>query len=187
MMIDFILGPPKSGKSEYAEKLMVQSSVRSKLYIGTLPSLYSYLPTIAEHRQRRPPDWSLLELTADLNSDIESIRKALVSKCDILFDGLTFYVLRLFFSGMLPATENVLHNLCRIGQSRAQETVVVDCPISFALPKRIQMIMQATHAYLGKISAHRMYVENGKHREITQLDILKINHYRGKHKEVCHG
>lgn len=93
--IIFIVGPPKCGKSFYAEKMMTTYD-GIKCYVGTLPKTIIYKDCIIEHQKRRPKDWLLLELTGDLKNDLGLFNKINPSPDLFLLDGLTFYFLRVF-------------------------------------------------------------------------------------------
>ncbi len=69
-----ITGPSRSGKSQFAEQLAIQSQ-RSVTYIATAqtdPSDPEWALRLEQHRQRRPPSWKTLETSVDLGRAIET-------------------------------------------------------------------------------------------------------------------
>ena len=72
--IVLVTGPARSGKSEWAEALALQSH-RSVTYIATSavdPDDKDWQARIARHRQRRPQDWRVREVPMDLAAAIAS-------------------------------------------------------------------------------------------------------------------
>ena len=113
--IVFIVGPSKCGKSLFAEKLMM-SYEGIKCYIGTLPKTIPYKNCILEHQKRRPVEWSLLELTGDLDTDKDLLNHLKPFPDAILLDGLSFYFFRVLSNmdqSKLPSNINefVINNL----------------------------------------------------------------------------
>lgn len=70
--LGLVTGPARSGKSEWAEQLAVQSQ-RSVIYLATAalhPQDGEWQARLARHRQRRPPDWQLWEVPLALPAAI---------------------------------------------------------------------------------------------------------------------
>ena len=63
-----VTGPARSGKSEWAEILAIQSK-KPVVYIATAtnnPNDKEWNQRIEQHQKRRPPEWSTLEVPIDL-------------------------------------------------------------------------------------------------------------------------
>lgn len=66
--IVIVTGPTRSGKSEWAETLAQQSG-QAVVYVATSavdPADQEWQARLALHRQRRPADWQLWEVSVDL-------------------------------------------------------------------------------------------------------------------------
>lgn len=88
-----VTGPARSGKSEWAETLAVQSG-KSVIYIATArvdPTDLDWLSRIEQHRCRRPLNWVTLEVPHQLVETIEAISP---SSC-LLIDSLGTWVTNL--------------------------------------------------------------------------------------------
>ena len=85
--IFLVLGGARSGKSEFAEKLMYHSSGKRKGYIATSQILDDEMRyRVILHRQRRPADWKTFEVMHGAGGEMEGI----LSEADaILFDCIT--------------------------------------------------------------------------------------------------
>jgi len=69
-----ITGPSRSGKSEWAETLALQSGL-PVTYVATAqanPADPEWQARLAEHRRRRPSSWQLLEVPLELATTIQS-------------------------------------------------------------------------------------------------------------------
>ncbi len=80
-----ITGPSRSGKSRWAEYLVENHP--QVTYVATLqdnPSDLSLSERIRIHRQRRPPEWNLIETTSNLLANLKNIQ----SPSTILLDSL---------------------------------------------------------------------------------------------------
>ena len=67
-----VTGPARSGKSEWAETLAMQSG-KSVVYVATAqenPSDKEWQIRIQQHRQRRPQDWITMEVPVELASTL---------------------------------------------------------------------------------------------------------------------
>ncbi|KOP27419.1 adenosylcobinamide kinase [Hapalosiphon sp. MRB220] len=70
--IVLVTGPARSGKSEWAEALAIQSD-KLVVYIATAsrdPADQEWLQRIQQHQQRRPPDWVTLEVSEQLSDTL---------------------------------------------------------------------------------------------------------------------
>lgn len=88
-----VTGPARSGKSEWAETLAMQSG-KSVIYVATAqidPGDSEWLFRIEQHRCRRPRDWVTLEVPYQLAATIET---APLSNC-LLVDSLGTWVANL--------------------------------------------------------------------------------------------
>ncbi|MGF1460865.1 MAG: bifunctional adenosylcobinamide kinase/adenosylcobinamide-phosphate guanylyltransferase [Leptolyngbyaceae cyanobacterium] len=75
-----VLGPTKSGKSEWAERLACQSS-RPVTYVATSrhdPQDAEWQARIVQHRQRRPQGWQTRETPVEL---VATLSDAAASEC----------------------------------------------------------------------------------------------------------
>ncbi|MFB2770982.1 bifunctional adenosylcobinamide kinase/adenosylcobinamide-phosphate guanylyltransferase [Pelatocladus sp. BLCC-F211] len=73
--IILVTGPARSGKSEWAETLAIQSD-KPVVYIATAsrdPADQEWLQRIQQHQQRRPPDWVTLEVPEELSDTLAQI------------------------------------------------------------------------------------------------------------------
>ncbi|QLE57179.1 bifunctional adenosylcobinamide kinase/adenosylcobinamide-phosphate guanylyltransferase [Nostoc sp. TCL26-01] len=71
-----ITGPARSGKSEWAEILAVQSQ-RTVIYVATAtksPDDGEWQQRIQQHQNRRPPDWVTLEVPGNLSATLGEIQ-----------------------------------------------------------------------------------------------------------------
>ncbi len=88
--IILVTGPARSGKSEWAETLAMRSQ-RSVVYIATAShdsSDQEWQQRIQQHQQRRPTDWSTLEVPCELS---HTLADAQPSSC-IIVDSLGTWV-----------------------------------------------------------------------------------------------
>jgi len=93
MVVLWILGESKSGKSELAEAIFF-SLPGEKFYIGTLPRIDKWIETIRKHAERRPKEWKLIEVKDSLNIAINIIKKykGKDKKVAVLLDGWGVFV-----------------------------------------------------------------------------------------------
>ncbi len=85
-----VTGPTRSGKSEWAETLAVQSG-KAVIYIATAQvdsTDREWLERIEQHRIRRPQDWAILEVSHKL---VEAIDTAPTTSC-LIVDSLGTWV-----------------------------------------------------------------------------------------------
>ncbi|MGV8844723.1 MAG: bifunctional adenosylcobinamide kinase/adenosylcobinamide-phosphate guanylyltransferase [Pseudomonas sp.] len=88
-MLELILGGARSGKSRLAEKLAAESGL-TVTYIATSQALDGEMSArIAQHRARRPAQWSLLEEPLELARVLRE--RAAPGRC-LLVDCLTLWL-----------------------------------------------------------------------------------------------
>lgn len=104
--IFLVLGGARSGKSEFAEKLMYHSTGKRKGYIATSRILDDEMRyRVILHRQRRPADWKTFEVMHEAGNSMEAI----LSEADsILFDCITMYVNNILMDHMKGITVETL-------------------------------------------------------------------------------
>ena len=104
--IFLVLGGARSGKSEFAEKLMYHSTGKRKGYIATSQILDDEMRyRVILHRQRRPADWKTFEIMHEAGNSMEAI----LSEADsILFDCITMYVNNILMDHMKGITVETL-------------------------------------------------------------------------------
>ncbi len=86
-----VTGPSRSGKSEWAETLAMQTG-QSVIYVATSisdPNDVEWLARIEKHRQRRPASWTTLLVPLELAA---AIREYSASGCCLLVDSLGTWV-----------------------------------------------------------------------------------------------
>jgi adenosylcobinamide kinase/adenosylcobinamide-phosphate guanylyltransferase len=92
--IILITGPARSGKSEWAETLAMQTG-QPVIYVATAianPQDTEWLTRIEKHQQRRPAEWTTLLVPTDLAATIRSYAD---SSCCLLVDSLGTWVANL--------------------------------------------------------------------------------------------
>jgi len=88
--VSLVTGPARSGKSEWAEILAMQSG-KSVIYVATAqvdPADKEWSLRIEQHRCRRPKDWMTMEVTHQL---VEIIETAAQNSC-LVVDSLGTWV-----------------------------------------------------------------------------------------------
>ena len=116
--ISLILGGARSGKSQFAEKLVLESGLR-KIYLATSEALDAEMEQrIAHHQQRRGDDWELIEEPVDLANVLQ--RSATDETC-ILVDCLTLWVTNLMMadSDVSAAGRNLVETLTDLPKPRS--------------------------------------------------------------------
>lgn len=91
--IILVTGPARSGKSEWAETLAIESS-KPVIYIATAkidPADREWIDRIAKHQQRRPAFWRTLEVSVELAA---TLSQASDGSC-LLVDSLGTWVANL--------------------------------------------------------------------------------------------
>lgn len=92
--IILITGPARSGKSEWAETLAMQTG-KSVIYVATAianPQDTEWLTRIEKHQQRRPAEWTTLLVPMELAA---TIRGYADNHCCLLVDSLGTWVANL--------------------------------------------------------------------------------------------
>ncbi|MCU1749997.1 bifunctional adenosylcobinamide kinase/adenosylcobinamide-phosphate guanylyltransferase [Pseudomonas sp. 6D_7.1_Bac1] len=91
-MLQLILGGARSGKSRLAEKLASESGL-AVTYIATSQPLDGEMNArVAHHRERRPPEWALIEEPLELARVLRET--ASIERC-LLVDCLTLWLTNL--------------------------------------------------------------------------------------------
>ncbi|MCE5981237.1 bifunctional adenosylcobinamide kinase/adenosylcobinamide-phosphate guanylyltransferase [Pseudomonas wadenswilerensis] len=110
-MLNLILGGARSGKSRLAEQLAVQSGL-AVTYIATSEPLDGEMNARVQlHRERRPPEWALIEEPLELARVLRA--NASAGRC-LLVDCLTLWLTNLL---MLDNPERLA----------AERTALLDC------------------------------------------------------------
>lgn len=173
-MIWLVMGPPRGGKSVFAERC-VPANCSDVTYVGTLPNTPANAPTILHHRERRPKIWTLLELGGDPVRDLARITYALGLSRYVLLDGLALYTLR-----VLAESEGSLGRVERaaaafIARARACEAVVIvvdlPCPTNYASAVVSQVVR--FHAALNKAAFRRFTIDEGRSVEVSGLEMAR--------------
>ena len=74
--IILVIGPARSGKSEWAETLAIQSG-KAVVYVATAtdnPDDQEWHQRILEHQQRRPQDWVTLSVPVELSATLSDAK-----------------------------------------------------------------------------------------------------------------
>lgn len=101
-----VLGGARSGKSEFAEKLMYRSTGKRKGYIATSQILDDEMRyRVILHRERRPSDWRTFEVMHGAGEEMGHI---LLEADAILFDCITMYVNNMLMDHMKGITVETL-------------------------------------------------------------------------------
>lgn len=112
--IILVTGAARSGKSEWAETLAVNSH-KSVVYVATAmmyPSDREWQERIIKHQERRPSSWTIIAETADLTNLINQAQ----SDCCILVDSLGSWVANLLemeADNWIKTINELLYCLCQ--------------------------------------------------------------------------
>lgn len=120
-----VTGPARSGKSEWAETLAIQSG-KSVIYVATaqVDSTDSeWLVRIEQHRCRRPKDWVTLEVPHF--TLVETIKTAPLSSC-LLVDSLGTWVANLLEQDETIWEETVQNLLLSLAQVAGDVILVAE-------------------------------------------------------------
>ena len=99
-MRELIIGGARSGKSLLAEQRAVDSGLRVT-YVATAQALDGEMAQrIAQHRERRPAHWGLVESPLDLAT---ALREHAAPDVCLLVDCLTLWLSNLLFAGQAAA------------------------------------------------------------------------------------
>ena len=101
-MRKLVIGPRNSGKSVYAEELMLQLCTEPIAYIATLPPAACSAERIRRHQARRGKDWKTWEMKDNPFLSLHLIHEALRGGRHVLLDGASILVWRTcVFDGVL--------------------------------------------------------------------------------------
>lgn len=104
--IYLVLGGARSGKSEFAEKLMYHSEGKRKGYIATSQILDEEMKyRVILHQKRRPAEWKTFEI---LHAGGDMMESVLQETDAVLFDCITMYVNNLLMDHMKEVTAETL-------------------------------------------------------------------------------
>lgn len=104
--IYLVLGGARSGKSEFAEKLMYHSEGKRKGYIATSQILDEEMKyRVILHQKRRPAEWKTFEI---LHAGGDVMGSVLQETDAVLFDCITMYVNNLLMDHMKEVTAETL-------------------------------------------------------------------------------
>jgi adenosylcobinamide kinase/adenosylcobinamide-phosphate guanylyltransferase len=118
-----VTGPARSGKSEWAEALAMQSG-KSVIYVATAhadPADSEWLLRIEQHRCRRPPDWLTLEVPQKL---LETIKTTPSSSC-LLVDSLGTWVANLLEQDNTSWESTEQNLILSLGQVGSRDVIIV--------------------------------------------------------------
>lgn len=168
-----VTGPARSGKSEWAETLAMQSG-KTTIYVATAksdPTDAEWISRIQQHRDRRPPEWLTLEVSQDL---VETIATSPSSSC-LLIDSLGTWVANLLEqdnTSWEKIQRNLILNLEQVGDRYvilvAEETgwgVVPAYPAGRLFRDRLGHLVR----HVGAI-AQSVYLVTGGH--VLNLSVL---------------
>lgn len=104
--IILVLGGARSGKSEFAEKLIKKTAKGTIGYIATSQILDEEMKyRVILHQKRRPAAWKTYEIMHKAGEEIET---ALAGADSILFDCVTMYVNNILMDHLTHASEETL-------------------------------------------------------------------------------
>ncbi len=167
-----VTGPARSGKSEWAETLAIESG-KPVIYVATAkvdPTDSEWQHRIEQHQHRRPTDWRTVEVPVDLGA---TIQQATDRNC-LLIDSLGTWVANLLeqddacwektLQELLKYIENCVGNVIFV----AEETgwgVVPAYPVGRLFRDRLGMLVRRVGAI-----ADPVYLVTGGH--VLNLSIL---------------
>lgn len=123
MGIILVTGPARSGKSEWAETLAMQSN-KPVIYMATAqlePNDSEWLFRIEQHRLRRPKDWVTLEVPQQL---VATIANAPLESC-LLVDSLGTWVANQLEEDASNWEETVQNFLLNLAQVADRDVILV--------------------------------------------------------------
>lgn len=104
--IILVLGGARSGKSEFAEKLITKTAKGNIGYIATSQILDEEMKyRVILHQKRRPAEWKTYEIMHEAGDEIEA---ALAGADSILFDCVTMYVNNMLMDHLTHTSEETL-------------------------------------------------------------------------------
>ena len=167
-----VTGPARSGKSEWAESLAMQSG-KPVIYVATAkvdPTDKEWQHRIAQHQQRRQKDWHTLEVPVNLAATLREVS----DECCLLIDSLGTWVANLLeqdaaqwentLQEFVQDLDNCTHDVIMV----AEETgwgVVPAYPIGRAFRDRLGMLVRRVGAI-----ATPVYLVTGGH--VLNLSLL---------------
>lgn len=163
-MLILVLGPNKSGKSVFSERIF-NTIKTSKAYIATLPSLRIYRNKIWEHQKRRPKSWGLVELVGDLEYDGVQLERQIEHRQGLLLDGLSIYIEQIFSlreGTPLISCKEVMSWINEMFIQINGTTIIVDCYPDPMLPHQLHICIKKIHEYLIKKAQQIYFVNKGK-------------------------
>jgi adenosylcobinamide kinase/adenosylcobinamide-phosphate guanylyltransferase len=119
-----VTGPARSGKSEWAERLAVQSG-KAVTYIATAqidPNDVEWQARIAKHQQRRPPEWQTIAAPTDLLTPLQTATSV---DC-LLIDSLGTWLANLLEQEETAWEETVQALLTQLTQTQGQVILVAE-------------------------------------------------------------
>jgi adenosylcobinamide kinase / adenosylcobinamide-phosphate guanylyltransferase len=122
--ISLVTGAARSGKSEWAEALALQSG-KSVVYVATAqtdPQDLEWQARILLHQQRRPITWQTLVVPIDLATTLQAANP---SEC-LLIDSLGTWLANLLDQSELDWQQTVQELLLSLSQLRAQVIFVAE-------------------------------------------------------------
>jgi adenosylcobinamide kinase / adenosylcobinamide-phosphate guanylyltransferase len=122
--LSLVTGPARSGKSEWAEQLAVQSG-KSVVYVATAqldPNDAEWQARIVFHQKRRPCEWRTLCVPIDLAATVQA---ASATDC-LLIDSLGTWLANLLEQDELTWQQTVQTLLDSFTQTAAQVIVVAE-------------------------------------------------------------
>lgn len=167
-----VTGPARSGKSEWAESLAMQST-KQVIYVATAsidPTDQEWQDRIAQHQQRRQGDWHTLEVPVNLAATLQGVS----DRTCLLIDSLGTWVANLLeqdsrqwentLQEFIQGLENCVSDVIMV----AEETgwgVVPAYPLGRSFRDRLGMLVRRVGAI-----ADPVYLVTGGH--ILNLSIL---------------
>jgi len=125
--LTLVLGGARSGKSRYAEQL-VMGSPAPWIYIATAEPFDDEMKArIDEHKDRRSDDWDTIDAPTDLAGAIEDAPE----DCTVLVDCLTLWLNNLMFRKI--NIETAIGNLEAALAERDAPTVLVSNAVGFGI------------------------------------------------------
>jgi len=125
--LTLVLGGARSGKSRYAEQL-VMASPAPWIYVATAEPFDDEMRArIAEHRGRRGQDWQTVDAPTDLAGAIEDAAKDRI----VLVDCLTLWLNNLMFRKI--NIDTAIENLEAALAARRAPTVLVSNEVGFGI------------------------------------------------------
>lgn len=121
--IVLVTGPTKSGKSEWAETLAMQSG-KSVIYIATAQTNSAdpeWQQRISQHRDRRPADWGTVEAPENLTETIATTP----SSCCLLIDSLGTWIANLLEQDSITWTATEQNLILSLERSDNKDVIVV--------------------------------------------------------------